>query len=87
MALSQRKLERFIKMRNASGFPSNMQFMADAEDCGFNVEDLGDVTKHTEGVYYWETPFGLLVERLGMMRLSDVPYDKEYVLAQAMKPR
>jgi hypothetical protein len=72
MSLTQKKLERFVKMRNSSGLGSNLQFMADASACGFSVKDLGNATKHEDktGYYYlWRTPFGELIERNGMMTL------------------
>lgn len=41
--LTVKKLERFVKTRNKSGFSSNLQFQIDANACGFSVGDLGEV--------------------------------------------
>jgi len=64
------KLQRFVRMRNKSGFPSNLQFMFDLEACGMRVADLGDAKKVAPGIYVWETPFGQLFERYGEMELD-----------------
>lgn len=85
MALSLAKLEKFVRTRNKSGFASNLQFAFDADACGFKVEDLGDAKKTDDGIYYWETPFGMLVECGGSLMLSDVPYEKDYVIRQAIR--
>lgn len=69
--ITQKKLERFIKMRNKSGFQSNLQFQFDADACGLKVADFGPVTKHEEGFYSWDTPCGRLIERFGKMWLDD----------------
>lgn len=45
MALTMKKLQRFVKARRKSGFNSNMQFQIDANDCGFSVADLGEIEK------------------------------------------
>lgn len=39
--LTKAQLRRFVKLRNRSYFPSNLQFMADCNECGFRVADLG----------------------------------------------
>lgn len=45
--MTKAQLLRFIKMRNKCGFNSNLQFSFDAQECGFDVEDLGGVQKFT----------------------------------------
>ena len=62
MALTQAKLDKFIRIRNKTEFSSNLQFVFDAKEAGFEVKDLGDVTKIDENHYEWETPFGTLRE-------------------------
>ncbi len=65
--LTRKKLERFIKVRNASPFSSNLQFQIDAHACGFSVDDLGKVVKLKDGTYSWATPFGCLLEENGRL--------------------
>ncbi len=76
--LTRAKLLRFVRVRNKSGFQSNLQFQFDADECGFSVKDLGDPVKcqnfETTGEYRWVTPFGTLVEKQyfgGQMELRD----------------
>jgi hypothetical protein len=55
--LTMKKLDRFVKVRNRSGFPSNLQFQIDANECGFEVSELGDVRVfHIDGSkgYEWK---------------------------------
>jgi len=40
-----KQLARFLKKRRNSCFSSNWQFGADADVCGFSVDDLGDPIK------------------------------------------
>lgn len=74
MTLTRNKLERFVEVRNASEFNTNIQFQLDASSCGFKIADLGDVTKLDDDryghVYVWQTPFGELVEAGGKLSLT-----------------
>lgn len=57
--LTKAQLRRFVQRRNQSGFNTNLQFQIDANECGFKVSDLGDVTKLTvDGftAYLWNVP-------------------------------
>ena len=57
--LTMKQLRKFVKTRNTSGFSSNLQFQIDANACGFEVKDLGDVEKFTLdgfGGYRWTVP-------------------------------
>jgi hypothetical protein len=71
-APSLAQLEKFVKVRNRSGFSSNLQFAFDAEACGFDVKDLGEPVKvgvPGSAAYHWETPHGTLIEVGGEMML------------------
>jgi hypothetical protein len=69
-APSLAQLEKFVKLRNKSGFSSNLQFAFDAKECGFDVNDLGQAHKLEEGGYRWWTEHGQLIERMnGQMEL------------------
>lgn len=55
--LTMNKLKRFVKVRNKSEFSSNFQYQIDAEQCGFEVKDLGAVRVfHIDGSkgYEWK---------------------------------
>lgn len=71
--MTEKQLRKFIKIRNASSFSSNFQFASDAEDAGFKVGELGEANRRNKPngslFYWWKTPFGILVERFGTMRL------------------
>jgi len=67
--MTRDQLKRFIKVRNRSDFATNLQFQIDAEYCGFRVGDLGTAKKVEDGVYQWQTPFGLLREAHGHLEL------------------
>lgn len=69
MALSKERLEKFVTLRNKSGFSSNIQFMLDANECGFKTDDLGKAKRLDEATYEWSTPFGKLIEDQGQLRL------------------
>jgi hypothetical protein len=43
--LTLKKLERFVKTRNKSGFRSNLQFNWDASACGISIDEFGDPEK------------------------------------------
>lgn len=62
-APTKKQIGRFIKIRNASGFSSNLQFSIDAREAGFDVNDLGEAFKLEEGGYGWSTPHGQLIEK------------------------
>lgn len=64
------QLEKFIKLRNASEFSSNMQFEIDAQSCGFHSRDLGQAEPYKEHCWQWQTPYGLLVEWRGQLALN-----------------
>lgn len=70
MAITRKQPERFVANRNKSPFNNNLQFGIDARACGFQVGDLGPVTKLESGGYRWETPHGALVEEYGRIRLE-----------------
>lgn len=69
--MTREKLLRFVNVRNASPFNSNLQFQIDADECGIRISELGTpkkLPKH-DG-YQWRTPFGILIEQGGRMRLE-----------------
>ena len=61
-SLNKSNLLKFVRIRNESGFSSNLQFSIDAGEAGFDVDELGAVTKNDDGGYEWQTPHGRLVE-------------------------
>jgi hypothetical protein len=61
-SLNKSALLKFIRIRNKSGFSSNLQFSFDAREAGINLDLLGDARKSDGGGYEWQTPHGLLVE-------------------------
>ncbi len=75
--MTKEQLKHFIKVRNESGFTSNLQFGIDADECGFKVEELG--TPHRikgAGINFytgwsWDTPHGELREIHGNLSLVD----------------
>jgi hypothetical protein len=62
MIVKKSQLLRFIEIRNASGFSSNLQFSIDAGEAGFKVEELGEAFKLEAGGYRWWTEHGQLIE-------------------------
>lgn len=60
--ITKNQIARFVKIRNGSGFSSNLQFSIDAHEAGFDVGALGDAVKRDEGGYQWQTKHGQLVE-------------------------
>lgn len=75
MTLNQ--LKKFIKYRNQSEFDSNLSFMFDCDRAGFKHGELGQAKHlpHAKKIgnqywsFYWDFPFGILVEHFGKMRL------------------
>ena len=57
--MTRKQLLRFVKLRNKSDFPSNFQFLLDAEHAGFQPDDLGTAQRCTvDGFigYQWNVP-------------------------------
>jgi hypothetical protein len=55
--MTKKQLIKFCRVRGKSGFSSNLQFAFDAEECGFDVEELGRVqTFQLDGFwgYQWK---------------------------------
>jgi hypothetical protein len=71
-----KQLIKFINVRNSSSFGSNLQFSIDAEDCGFEIEELGQPVSfgQADGLkgYYWKTKFGILEEIQGKIFLHEI---------------
>lgn len=63
--MTKEQLRRFVEIRNASGFSSNLQFAFDATEAGFDVSELGTAERRSAGGYRWKTPHGLLLEHPG----------------------
>lgn len=72
--LTKEKLKQFIKTRNHSDCYSNLQFGFDALNCGFDISELGRPIKYPlDNIFWgyrWETPFGILKEENGKLRLE-----------------
>lgn len=68
--MTKKQLEKFVKIRNASGFSANLQFQIDADEAGFDIKELGDPTKLNGNIgYMWDTPAGRLVELHGVLTI------------------
>ena len=72
--LTKAQIDRFIQVRNSSPFDSNLQFISDAQGCGFKIEQLGDCLKW-DGCWTWsihvkELGWVKLVEEAGLLRLE-----------------
>lgn len=71
------KVKKFISIRNKSEFDTNFAFMSDADLAGFNYDELGKANHlpHAPKIedrywsFYWDLPFGILVEHWGKLRL------------------
>jgi hypothetical protein len=61
--LTEKRLDKFIATRNKSSFNNNLQFSIDADECGFDVNELGEPKKVSDYEYHWNTPFGTLIEK------------------------
>lgn len=75
--LTEARVKKFIKLRNKSEFDSNLSFVFDCTVAGFKHSELGQAKHlpHAKRIgkqyyqYYWDLPFGILVENFGKMRL------------------
>lgn len=75
--MTEEQLRKFIKIRNKSEFDTNFAFMSDCDLAGFECKELGQAVHlpHAEKIgdryfsFYWITPFGILVEHFGQLRL------------------
>lgn len=84
MAITKAQLEKFVRVRNASPFNSNLQFGFDASGCGFSDRELGVVSRRQEGGYRWDTEHGALIEDTdGKLRLEPRQYVKRVTVEQA----
>jgi len=61
------QLNKFVRTRNKSPHQSNLQFMCDAEACGFKVDDMPAAEKVEQGHYRWKFESGTLEEIHGRM--------------------
>jgi hypothetical protein len=69
MAITKANYDRFVAIRNNSLIHSNLQFSADASTAGIEGWRLSDVEKQDDGSYIWQTPYGMLIEEGGVLRL------------------
>jgi hypothetical protein len=68
--MTRKQMEKFIKLRNKSGFNSNLQFMIDMREAGIEVSELENCTNLNERIgCWWDTPVGVLVELHGRLTL------------------
>lgn len=67
--MTRAQLEKFIRIRNASEFQTNLQFGIDATEAGIDVHELGEPRLEANG-WSWKTPFGILIEENGKLRLE-----------------
>lgn len=82
MTLEQ--LQKFIRIRNRSGFQGNLQFQIDAKEAGFPVSELGAVARTNSG-FEWVTPHGRLIEERGKLRLEVISQQAARELLAALK--
>lgn len=68
--LTVKMIEKFIRLRNRSGYTSNLQFSLDASESGFSIEALGQPQKIEDDFYRWVLPFGVLIEASGLLTLD-----------------
>jgi hypothetical protein len=72
--MTKNQLLKFIRIRNRSGFNTNLQFLLDLHEAGIAAKDLGNATRAEAGGYQWRTEHGLLVELPdGRMELRETP--------------
>lgn len=69
--LTKKRLEKFVRIRNISPSNSSIQFAKDAATVGFDVKLLGVAKKVKEGIFEWDTPFGILREENGKFKIKD----------------
>lgn len=62
---TKKQLLAFVRIRNASGYASNLQFAFDCDEAGFKLEELGQAYKLEAGGYRWHTEHGQLIEYPG----------------------
>lgn len=75
--LTIQKVRKFVRIRNKSEFDSNLSFIVDCMEAGFEYKELGQAKHlpHAQKIgdqyyqFYWDLPFGILVENFGRMRL------------------
>lgn len=68
--MTKAQLLRFIKMRNKSGFNSNLQFSFDMSECGIKAKELENATNLNDRAgCWWDLPHGVLVELYGQLTL------------------
>jgi len=68
--ITEKKLNKFIEIRNNSQYQSNLQFQIDLDEAGIVIDELGGCEKVKPGLYKWETSAGTLVEENGELRLE-----------------
>jgi len=67
--MTEQQLRAFIDLRNKNPFGINRQFVADAEACGFQFSELGEIIR-LDSSFQWRTRYGLLIERNGFLTLQ-----------------
>lgn len=68
--LMQKRMVRFVEIRNSSSFNSNLQFSIDLTEAGLTLDDLGHATKLGEGHYIWNTRYGKLEEKFSKLTFT-----------------
>ena len=59
------QLERFVSIRNESGFQSNLQFGIDADEAGLDLKAIDGPYRYEPGGWRWFTDHGELIEHSG----------------------
>lgn len=67
--ITQKQIEKFVKIRNKSAYSSNIQFFTDLAKCGIEEEELGEAKKIGNG-WKWELSCGMLTEIEGRMEFK-----------------
>jgi hypothetical protein len=66
-----KKLRKFVKIRNNSGFHSNLQFGFDLVEAGLSMEDMPQAQKIAENHYVWDFECGRLTELYGVLQFQE----------------
>lgn len=91
--MTRAQLLRFIRLRNRKPLPvTHADFRDDAQTCGFLAGDIGPLAfvplSWGASVFYWRTPFGVMSELDGRLRLhATLERFWVFVLGQERKRR
>lgn len=73
MTLDIKTVSKFVAIRNASEFNSNLQFQIDLKETGIDVRELPKAEKKDEGWFEWDLGFCRMIEQYGIMSFIPTP--------------